>query len=1011
MRPFAAALALLLSAAPLRAENLSRAPVMPAVAAGWAATLQAALKAPKLDAQGLTAVLQELSALDLSQAQVAESLAPVAAQLELSAQGILSAASPRTDRLAALIQLSRVLPLSRPQAQRLQEARQALSQKQQERLDQRLALMSEALFTRPDPGTFLLTVKDEGGGKEQRAALNELLARHAGRARVLDRESGSSYLYQAGLQVEDSARADVTRELAAIAGLSASPLSELSGAGLSRARRAAADELPALAALMQDKTASLTDKLGAFAAAATFLERASPAEIAALPEERREALLHGFLHVAHPLKSAFDMIKETLKQDGRSAAYERMKAADEDKIDHAELERAAQESIADPAMRARFAPLREVFTRVLAALDKLETRDSKDHFLENLSEAGHAGLEWAAAHPRRKLRYAKAWTEFVSASVAETVFGLREGKSRDDKWSGTSSSGGYDHVRADRRTTVHYEWRSYRPRPDDFKHAATFLLGTPGLNDRVVELVVGMLSSVQGEVGSLNEIGKKAFVEAKVARAVERHGEARREFFVQAAEEEWQQYHEIRGQSVVTNLIRSLGWYARWHEGAVPGYKATTYISSVFSLFDRALDRVQEQGMVEALTDSAVSFLSSLLDDPVLDSKAGLRARALALWAKVRDNAAQKNVDLVTKLDGVLDRRPELKPGEAKAFKADGDKYTTVWHAAESPDGRLLARAGGDRAVYVWDKATGELVKKITLPDARQHYGDLDNSLGVSWTKDGRLIVATLHDREKGPSFQRLRTYALSTAKKELGPGDELTSVDLNGIHVLTHMPHTPAGQLAVAEVRNYTDGDRFKWEGSDIQLFFIGGRRAATIDGWMLRDAQDALILGGKPHIHEPGLALFRVAADAQPQDVTPLWLKDWTAAWKSRQKQSEYGYWPSLDAKLGSVGGKPALLLHDQGQVQALDLATGAVLAAFPIPDAWRAPAYATDPSGTRLAALTAAPGNINSERLLVWNLQTGELLVDRIVENVGGLHFMADGKQLLTRGKGPVVLYDVP
>src|SRR5438876_965966 len=62
-----------------------------------------------------------------------------------------------------------------------------------------------------------------------------------------------------------------------------------------------------------------------------------------------------------------------------------------------------------------------------------------------------------------------------------------------------------------------------------------------------------------------------------------------------------------------------------------------------------------------------------------------------------------------------------------------------MWSAAFSPDGKMLAAAGAERAIWVWDASTGAVIR-----DLRGHDGPINH---VVFHPDSRHLATASDDR------------------------------------------------------------------------------------------------------------------------------------------------------------------------------------------------------------------------------------------------------------------------
>jgi WD40 repeat protein len=100
---------------------------------------------------------------------------------------------------------------------------------------------------------------------------------------------------------------------------------------------------------------------------------------------------------------------------------------------------------------------------------------------------------------------------------------------------------------------------------------------------------------------------------------------------------------------------------------------------------------------------------------------------------------------------------PEKTPGEVKLWDVDAGRAVltpaghtaTVKAVAFSPDGKLLATAGADQQLLLWDAATGAQVRGLPPHDAEQK-----QLWDVAFSPDGRLVAAADHWNDRALAWE-----------------------------------------------------------------------------------------------------------------------------------------------------------------------------------------------------------------------------------------------------------------
>jgi len=873
-----------------------------------------------------------------------------------------------------------------------------------------------------------------GTGYDQSKEIEKLTEKYKGKVKVLNADGPMSLFQETfSVEIQASARREILADIGAIKGIEFHPLSELLSLASHRETRpiSGAESFAAYKDRLEEGT--MAERMRAFAELASALESATPEQIAALPEAARDALAIPLYNVAGVAINTFNMVQGSARQDIRQRLHDERGEREDG---WAGLKKAAQEGLQAPAVRARFEPLRAMLVRTLGAMDRLDTPGARATIMQMLPHAEYAGLEFVASSPERRALYVRNWLNTITGSVDETLEGMRLGAARPKGWTGS-----YTHVEGRRQSSHLYQWKPGRFDPAEMGNELLLTLGMPG-GASLVDLLLPMLEAIQGRIPEMDALNRENHIgeelrnlENRLANYAAQAKQAGRPMTPEQIEQfrrdlteqivsRYDESYKIDGHSVIDRLLLSLSY--RPYHALIPGFDEAAYVANALRFFHDAYQRLSEPGLVKQLTDAAINFLTGVANEPVLDAWPELRAQAIATWKAVAAKAQSMGFSLNTHMDGVIDPRPQKLLGEP-ALLDDAGKDSTVWQIAVSPDDRYIARAAGDRSIKIWDARTKALLKTIQLDDARQLYGDLANSLGVAWTADGRLLVTTLHDSERKDkkfSYNMVRSFDLNAAKDVLTPSDAVSAKEIRDVYVLREMAEGPQGPFyaTMKELRN----EQSHYLGAEVRLVGADGQALSLIENSTLLDLRGKTLLTTAPGKSQPSLRLWDVSDPRRPVDATPEWLKERVAAWRGRNPQSQYGWWPTISAKLGSFQGRPAIILHDEGKLQALDPQTGATLRSVEVPGNWDVSPYLTDEGGNYLAAIVKAPGQFsgpNPERLMVWNLSTGEIIMERDAtyvpqgwiymrgQSISQLLFSRNGKHLIAAGRQSVQIYDLP
>ncbi len=321
-----------------------------------------------------------------------------------------------------------------------------------------------------------------------------------------------------------------------------------------------------------------------------------------------------------------------------------------------------------------------------------------------------------------------------------------------------------------------------------------------------------------------------------------------------------------------------------------------------------------------------------------------------------------------------------------------------VWHAAFSPDGKILATVGDDRNVRFWDAETGQSIRS-PLPHASA-------VLGVAFHPNGRDLLTSSDDGT-------VRIWDLKSPLRpdrqmiQTGPGHDLA--------------FSRDGRLATASGRtvrvwNRTDGSSLTApmthtkDATSISFDPLGDRIATGDAGGTVRtwDARTASPLGKTLEMKKPVRRVIfspdgkLLAAIAVSHDDRFAHMKVWDIA-KDRVLFSfdHRGYCPFVvafrpDSLQFATGGSSLAKIWDIESRQMLHELKHRG-------DVW---SVAFSPDGQRLAT-ACSDSSLNGLYAQVWNANTGVPTGPQLPHSDGVLvvAFSPDGKRVITGGDDKV------
>jgi RNA polymerase sigma factor (sigma-70 family) len=288
---------------------------------------------------------------------------------------------------------------------------------------------------------------------------------------------------------------------------------------------------------------------------------------------------------------------------------------------------------------------------------------------------------------------------------------------------------------------------------------------------------------------------------------------------------------------------------------------------------------------------------------------------------------------------------------------------------AVSPDSKLLATAGNDKVIHLWDMKTAKEVRKIE-----------GHSAGVAFlffTPDGKGIVSAARD----PHDRFISIWNVETGKelKEIRSGGiSIQAMDLSHSgHILGYIAEDELGTPSV----HLIDADSSK----EIRNLPMTGYRMTL-----------SLSPDGKSCVYQNERRKLVVSDVARGEDTRMLDVQPLHQAMQN--------------AAVFAPDGQCIAVVGEDGRIHLMDCATSAELRSFAESSQPDAVAYKIPPAFSPDGRLLATDGN---DGVILWEVATGKprQVFRGGMPNVYCVVFAPDGKTLVSSSQnGPVLFWDL-